>query len=309
MSGDKTPDLHKPVMVQEVLKAFSPLKTTSPGSYILDGTFGRGGHTQALLKESGRGGVVVALDRDQAAIQWGKRHLQPLLDGRLFLFHANFHDQSLLHHRILPPLLKGKGLQGVVLDLGPSSPQIDHPERGFSFYRSGPLDMRMDQSQHLKASHIVNQYTGEELKNLFYTLGEVKKPGPVVRALLRRRQKQPFTQTGELAELITRHQKWRRRGLHPARPYFLALRLKVNNELEGLKEALPGLINSLHSGGRMVVISFHSLEDRIVKQAFQAQALRGQGVALTKKVIRPGKGELHSNPRARGGKLRIFEKT
>lgn len=295
-------------MVREVLQGLSPLRT-SPTPYLLDGTFGRGGHTQALLKEkSGGRRVVLALDRDLTAIQWGQKHLQPLFPGQLFLFHASFHQKTTLHQQILAPVLKDQGLQGVVLDLGPSSPQIDHPERGFSFYKSGPLDMRMDQSQKLTAAHIVNQYDGEQLKNLFYTLGEVKKPGPVVKALLRHRKKHPFTQTGELAEVITRHQKWKRRGLHPARPYFLALRLKVNNELEGLKEALPGLINSLHSGGRMVVISFHSLEDRIVKQAFQSEALRNQGVVVTKKVIRPGARETQSNPRARGAKLRIFEK-
>ena len=195
----------------------------------------------------------------------------------------------------------------ILLDLGPSSPQLDQPERGFSFYKDGPLDMRMNQETQQTAGDIVNHFTEEEMIQIFKELGEVRNPRPVVRSILRERKKQKIESTLKLSRLIEKTVSWRNK--HPATPYFLALRLKVNNELDGLRDSLPLLMNSLRDQGRMFVITFHSLEACIVKRIFKESCLKKEGVLVNKKVIRPCREEVLSNPRSRSAQMRIFQRS
>ncbi len=297
---------HFPVLVQAILNHLPP-QALNQKAWVLDGTFGRGGHIKALLQKNPRLSII-ALDQDKKAIQWGLKNLKPVFPESVYFFHANFHNVSELKTRYFKSHMKQKGFDVILLDLGVSSPQMDEAGRGFSLYKNGPLDMRMDQSQRLTAAHIVNQWGEQPLKDLFYLYGEIRKPGPVVKAIIKQRQKQPFEHSLQLAHLIQKHQKWHRKGFHPATPYFLALRLKVNKELEGLKEALPELVKSLNLKGRLFILSFHSLEDRIVKRYFKMEHKK-QGLIINKKVIRPDREEIQNNPRSRSGRLRIFEKT
>ena len=289
---------HKSVLVNEVLMHFQE-------SYVsmLDATFGRGGHSLALKKRWPHL-KIIALDQDHEAVHWGREHCQL---SNYFIYHLNFHyfpekkNEIFLKHSIQD------GLDMILLDLGPSSPQLDQSERGFSFYKDGPLDMRMDQSAPQTAGDIINQAGEEELTQIFKDLGEVRKPRSVVRSILRERKKQKIESTAQLARLIEKAVPWKNK--HPATPYFLALRLKVNNELEGLRESLPFLIQSLKDQGRIFVITFHSLEACIVKQIFKQSCLKKEGVLVNKKVIRPSREEVLSNPRSRSAQLRIFQRT
>lgn len=284
--------MHKPVLLDEVVRLASeqgPLK-------ILDGTFGRGGHTRALLAANPRA-TVWALDQDQAAIDHGKAAFtEDLASGRLRLQHFNFHDIASLGER---------GFDAILLDLGVSSPQLDEPARGFSFYHDGPLDMRMDQSRELTAAEVVNNWSEVELLELFGSYGEVRRPGRVVRALVNDRKLAPFTTTRQLAGLIERVEGWQRKGHHPATRYFLALRMAVNRELAGLEACLPDLARALSDNGRLLILTFHSLEDRIIKYAFRESEL---GYPLFKKVIVPSADEERENPRARSAKLRVLQR-
>ena len=274
---------------------------------MLDATFGAGGHTQALLTTFPFLSAI-AIDRDPLAINWGLKNVKPLFpEGALHFVQANFHQYSDLRRDQFSCFMNSKGFDIIILDLGVSSPQIDQAERGFSFYKDGPLDMRMDSTQDFSASDIVNQWSQKELMDLFYFYGEIRRAGPLVKALLKERKKSPLKSTKQLADLIVKAQGWRKKGAHPATNYFLALRLKVNNELEGLKNSLPEMIKSLTPGGRIFVLTFHSLEDRIVKNIFK-KAHGEQGQNLTKKVIAPAREEIKKNPRSRSAHLRIFEK-
>jgi 16S rRNA (cytosine1402-N4)-methyltransferase len=198
------------------------------------------------------------------------------------------------------------GFDVILADLGVSSPQLDQAARGFSFYQEGPLDMRMDQSQGATAADIVNSWPEVELLDLFTRYGEVRSPRRVVRALVNDRKQTPFTTTSQLSGLIERVEGWRKKGQHPATRYFLALRMAVNNELSGLETSVPDLMRALSEKGRLIVITFHSLEDRIIKYAFrEAPAL---GFPLFKKVVVPSEEEILQNPRARSAKLRVFQR-
>jgi 16S rRNA (cytosine1402-N4)-methyltransferase len=194
----------------------------------------------------------------------------------------------------------------MLLDLGVSSPQLDVAERGFSFYHDGPLDMRMDQRREQSAADVVNNIDEDDLTELFKTLGEIPRPYKVVRAIVHDRKTEPFTTTRQLASMIERVEGWSRKGHHPATRYFMALRLYVNRELELLEQALPDLIAGLNDQGRLAVITFHSLEDRIVKNFFKTHAELGKPV--NKKVIIAKWPERKSNPRARSAKLRVFQR-
>ena len=285
---------HKPVLVNEVLRY-----CRENDVWILDATFGRGGHSRAL-KQNRPHLKIIALDQDREAVDWGKKH------SDFCIHHLNFHyfhqerDDFFLKYSI------SEGFDMILLDLGPSSPQLDEAKRGFSFYKEGPLDMRMNQDLQQTAENIIHQAEEEELIQIFRELGEVRNPKPVVRSILRERKKQKITSTVQLARLIEKSAGWRKK--HPATPYFLALRLKVNNELEGLRESLPFLIQSLRNRGRIFVISFHSLEARIVKQIFKQSCLNKEGFLVNKRVIRPTREEVLSNPRSRSAQLRIFER-
>lgn len=286
--------MHKPVLLEEVI-AFA--KETNP-RWVLDCTFGRGGHTRAFL-ETFPGAKVVALDQDSQAIEYGRDGFSVAIkEERLRLEHFNFHSIANLPGR------PESGFDVILADLGVSSPQLDQAQRGFSFYQDGPLDMRMDQSQGIQASDIVNGWSEVELLDLFTRYGEVHRPQRVIRALVNDRKQKPFTTTSQLSGLIERVEGWRKKGQHPATRYFLALRMAVNNELSGLQASVPDLMRALGENGRLIVITFHSLEDRIIKYAFrEAPAL---GHPLLKKVVVPSEEEIRENPRARSAKLRVF---
>lgn len=284
--------MHKPVLLEEVVKFASELKPRE----ILDGTFGRGGHTRALLAANPEARVT-AFDQDLAAISHGENEFAAEIAAkRLKLAHFNFHD-----------IAKWEGqFDAILLDLGVSSPQLDEPERGFSFYHDGPLDMRMNQTAETTAADVVNTWPEVELINLFVKYGEIRRPHRVVRAIVNDRKAKPFTRTSEIAGLIERVDGWQRKGHHPATRYFLALRMAVNDELAGLEACVPDLMRALTPRGRLLIITFHSLEDRIIKYAFRES--REWGYPLVKKVIVPSREEERDNPRARSAKLRIFQR-
>jgi 16S rRNA (cytosine1402-N4)-methyltransferase len=283
--------MHKPVLLEEVLNL---AKEISPRT-ILDGTFGRGGHSRAML-EAIPGAKVFAIDQDLAAVEHGKA----LESDRFSIRHFNFHNIARLDSR------PESGFDVILLDLGVSSPQLDEAGRGFSFYHDGPLDMRMDQTLEYSAADLVNTWPEVELIDLFSGLGEVRRPQRVVRAIVNDRKEKPFQSTRDLASLIERVEGWSRKGHHPATRYFLALRMAVNNELSGLESCLPDLMRALSPSGRLIIITFHSLEDRIVKYAFRES--RELGYPLFKKVIVPSREEESANPRSRSAKLRVFQR-
>lgn len=289
---------HKSVLVNEVL-----MRCQKSDLWMLDATFGRGGHSLALKKKWPHL-KIIALDHDRQAVDWGEKYFR---FSDFSIHHLNFH---FFHYKqkefFFKYSIKG-GFDVILLDLGPSSPQLDEPERGFSFYKEGPLDMRMNQDNPQTAGDIIRQSTERELIQIFTELGEVRNPRPVVRSILRERKKKKIKSTVHLARLIEKNVSWKNK--HPATPYFLALRMKVNNELEGLKESLPFLIRSLRNQGRIFVITFHSLEACIVKQIFKQSCLKKEGILVNKKVIRPSREEILSNPRSRSAQLRIFQRT
>lgn len=288
-------DQHIPVLLNEILQAFEPFKERSEVRYF-DGTFGRGGHYSVLKKNLPQMKAVV-LDQDPEAVEYANKKFSSMVEsGDLTVIHKNFSQFSDLNLGLFDMMM---------LDLGVSSPQLDESRRGFSFYHNGPLDMRMDSSQSLTASALVNGLPEKELNSLFQNLGEIRKPFRVVRAIVHDRKEKPFESTQQLAGLIERVDGWHRKGHHPATNYFMALRLAVNNELDVVKETLPKMMEALKPGGRLAVISFHSLEDRIVKYAFKDSQL---GEQIHKKVIIPTDEECEKNPRARSAKLRIFER-
>lgn len=293
--------MHKPVLLNEVLR-LSETAVLQPK--IWDATFGRGGHTRALLEKYPHG-TVLATDRDPAALDYGQKEFASLLQsGRLQLQKLNFHRAQAPETE---SFFSNHQFDVILMDLGVSSPQLDDPERGFSFYHDGPLDMRMDPTQGTSAQEIVNTWTEVGLQRVFMELGEIPRPHRVVKAILQDRREKPFTTTSQLSQLIERVEGWRKKGRHPATQYFLALRLLVNEELDGLKESLPLLMEkALRPGGRLLVITFNSLEDRIVKNIFKDR--KDLGVPVNKKVIVPSREEILENPRSRSAKLRVFSR-
>ena len=289
---------HQPVMVNEILNHTQDI---SDLHWCLDATFGRGGHTLAL-KKRWPSLKILALDQDLDAVEWGRKHIQ---SSDIHVHHLNFHH---FENELLKLYSIKTGFDIILLDLGPSSPQLDCAERGFSFYKDGPLDMRMNRFLEKTAADIVNNSSEEELVHLFRTCGEVYNPRVVVRSIIRERKKKKILSTLQFAKLVEKSSSWRGRRTHPATNYFLALRISVNNELDGLHHALPYSLSLLNSYGRMFVISFHSLEDRIVKNLFKHWVFEHQGTLINKKVIRPSFEERSSNIRSRSAKLRIFQK-
>jgi 16S rRNA (cytosine1402-N4)-methyltransferase len=298
---------HVPVMLGEVLAALEP----APGKRILDGTFGAGGYTTALLEA---GADVVALDRDPDAIAGGKA-LKTRFGSRLTLVLSRF--SALLDH------VEPQSLDGVVLDIGVSSMQIDEADRGFSFMRDGPLDMRMGQSG-ASAADVVNRLKATDLTRIFGLLGEERHAGRIARAIEAARQETPFATTKQLVAVIEKVSPRRAQDkIHPATRVFQALRTYVNDELGELATALFSAEKALRPGGRLVVVSFHSLEDRIVKRFFQERSGKASGSrhlpqvnvdaatfeALGKQPQSAGEAESDVNPRARSAKLRAGVRT
>lgn len=282
-------DNHVPVLLNEVLDSFSVFANKQALSY-LDGTFGRGGHFSAIV-EKYQPKSKTACDQDLSAIEYG----QKLFSDTTF-FHLNFADFAERN---------SEKFDMILLDLGVSSPQLDNADRGFSFNKDGPLDMRMNQNQQPHAEFIVNTFSEEDLNRIFKMYGEIINPSRVVRAIVNDRKNKAFTSTLQLAQLIERVDGWRKKGFHPATQYFMALRLVVNKELDVVEQAVPKFMQALNDGGRLSIITFHSLEDRLVKNLFKESEL---GFLVYKKVIVPSEEECRINPRARSAKLRVFQK-
>ncbi len=296
-------------MVQEVISFLKP----GPGKRYLDGTLGGGGHAEQLLIHSSPDGELLALDRDEEAIAASQARLRAYRD-RLRVHQANF-EQAI---DILAQL-GWRQVDGVVLDLGVSSLQIDQPERGFSFQSHARLDMRMDRRQSLDAYNFVNTFSEAEIEKVLKEYGEERQARRIALAIAAERRKKAIETAADLAEIIVRVKGKRSRGPHPATQCFQALRIAVNRELESLRRFLTDGYQLLRPEGRMVIISFHSLEDRLVKGAFrqwsreclcpprtlQCRCGWSQKVRLlTKKPLRPGLEELQANPRCRSAKLR-----
>ncbi len=296
MLQDQREKLHEPVLVSELLSLFSE---EAPPQEILDCSFGRGGHSRALLSRFPQARVT-GLDWDRQAIEYGSS-LREAKEGKIKLLKRNFYEFA-------SSSKKRETYNMIVMDLGPSSPQLDDGERGFSFYQDGPLDMRMDRERKLKAGDIINSWSREELIRLFQSFGEIKNPRRTVEAIIKQRGEKKFERTLELSRLIQKRNSRNNRRKHPATAWFLALRIAVNQELEGLKACLPEFPPLLKERGLLAVISFHSLEDRIVKRAFRQLAGEGKGRLWNKKAIRPGLEEKKQNPRSRSAKMRVFQK-
>lgn len=298
--------MHSPVLLNEVCEFAKGLEF-SP-RWIWDATLGRGGHTKAFLELFPQA-TVIGTDRDSEALQKvGEQLSTPIEAGRLVLTKFNFHDGSGIFKNPDVERLGINQFDMVLMDLGVSSPQLDDSHRGFSFYHEGPLDMRMDADQTLSAAEIVNTWSEIDLQRLFSEYGEVHRPYRVVKQILNERAERPFVTTTQLAQLIERAEGWKKKGHHPATRYFLALRMRVNDELDGLKEILPEVMSKVLSpAGRLMVITFHSLEDRIAKQIFKNS--KEVGAPVNKKVVQPSREEILANPRARSAKLRVFQRS
>ena len=299
-------------MVAEVLAA---LRTAPDGRYV-DGTIGGGGHAAAILAASSPTGWLYGCDRDGAAVDAAKANLAEFA-RRLEVRQGNYADLA----DWVPP----GSCDGVLLDLGVSSPQLDEAERGFSFQREGPLDMRMDCRQPLTAARLVNEASAEALAKIFWELGGERDARRFARAITREREHRRFETTRQLAELIERLQPRRGRTTHPATKVFQALRMAVNDEIGSLERGLAGALKILKPGGRLAVITFHSVEDRRVKDFGRARARDyafngGMDVPelreprapelrwVQRKAIRPGAAELAANPRSRSAQMRVMEK-
>lgn len=303
---------HVPVLLSETLEILNPV----PHGLYVDATFGRGGHASAVLNKLGVDGRLVVIDRDVAAINQARKQYHN--DSRVTAVHSGFAN---LGKALFAINIAQNQVDGFLFDLGVSSPQIDDPKRGFSFMQDGPLDMRMDASEGLTAADWVNSTTEEELMQVIARLGEERYAGRVVRAIIDHR---PVHTTSHLADIIEKAIPRRAhvQGRHPATRSFQAIRMHINDELGQLQAALPQAFELLKKGGRMVVISFHSLEDRIVKRFFYDVA-RKDSFPLDLPVTadqarlkarslcglkRPTEDELRQNPRARSARLRGVEK-
>lgn len=289
--------LHRPVMLKEVLEWLGP----RPGHIVVDCTLGTGGHASAILREIGPGGLLIGIDKDKEALEVARRYLSSVSNA-FRLFHADYKELGLVLEEA-----QVEKVDGLLLDLGASSFQLGLPERGFSFQLEGPLDMRMDRSSNLTAEGLLRRLSEEELADLFERFGEERWSRRIARAIKREMKRTPLRTTTQLARIIEKAVPTRGR-IHPATRVFQALRIAVNKELESLEGLLDSAHTYLKPGGRMVAISFHSLEDRRVKQAFREGSRQGLYRLLTKKPIRASQEEVRENVRSRGAKLRAVEK-
>jgi 16S rRNA (cytosine1402-N4)-methyltransferase len=300
---------HTPVLLDEVLAG---LAVQATGSYC-DATFGRGGHTAAVLEQLGPAGRVIAIDRDPEAIASGRERFAG--EPRLTLVRGSFGQLA----GLVRAAGWNDGLQGVLLDLGVSSPQLDEARRGFSFMQDGPLDMRMDYESGTSAAQWLARAGEREIADVLFRLGEEKFSRRIARAIVATRVETPITTTRQLAELVAAAVPTREPGKHPATRTFQAIRIHVNRELEELASALPQAVDLLGPGGRLCVISFHSLEDRLVKRFIRREA-QGDPVyaglpdvpaharprlRLVGGAVMPSDAEIAGNPRARSAVLRV----
>jgi 16S rRNA (cytosine1402-N4)-methyltransferase len=323
---------HVSVMLAEVLEFLQP----GPGGSYIDGTLGGGGHTAALLERSAPTGRVLGIDTDEQALaRVGARLADDVASGRLVLAHGNFSDLGEIARQAGFP-----SVQGVLLDLGFSSDQMDDPQRGFAFSADGPLDMRLDRSLPVTAADLINTLSEQELADIFWRYGEESRSRQIARRIVQARASEPLTRTAQLAKLAAAGVPYKTGAIHPATRTFQALRIAVNAELERLENVLPqipdllatcspsqahdssGSVESQERPGRMALIAFHSLEDRIVKDFIRHEATdclcpprtpvcicghRARLRILTKKPVSPTVEEIAQNPRARSAKLRAAE--
>lgn len=310
------PAAHIPVMAQQVAALLGPA-LEADGGVLVDATLGRAGHAQALL-DAHPGLALIGVDMDASAIEESRRLLSRHA-ARVMLVHARYDE--------LAEILAGRGLpqvQGVLFDLGVSSPQLDDPLRGFAYSYDAPLDMRMDSTRELTAEQVVNTYPAERLAAVLREFGEERFASRIAHALVRERARAPLTTTGRLTDIIRASipAPARRTGGNPAKRTFQALRIEVNGELEALGRALPAALESLAPGGRIVVLAYHSLEDRMVKRAFAERTTdttprelpqplpshRPRFRQLTRGALRPSDEEMAANPRAASARLRAAER-
>ena len=302
---------HRPVLLEEAVEALN----IRPDGKYLDGTFGRGGHSRAILACLSDEGCLMALDRDPEAIAAGKELEKD--DFRFSIVQGNFADLE----RYVREWGVEEGLDGILLDLGVSSPQLDDPERGFSFMGDGPLDMRMNPLQGESAKEWLAEAPERELTRVFWEFGEERHARRIARSIVMARQKQRLETTGQLARLIENTIGRRERNKHPATRCFQAIRIFINDEMANLAQGLEAAIDGLRPGGRLVVISFHSLEDRLVKRTIREAVRPGTvrrnipqhpdfkpRLKAIGKVIRSSEKELSVNPRARSAVMRVAEK-
>jgi len=292
--------LHEPVLKEEVLAYLEP----KPGDCVLDLTAGMGGHTAALAERVRPGGCVIAVDRDAGAVEACRKRCREFGET-VRCVHGNF--------RSVKRICTEEGIRevrAILIDCGISSAQLDDGLRGFSFQHEGPLDMRMDRQQKLRLEEFLGSVEEKELADAIYKYGEERYSRRIARSVLGDFQKGAVRNTKDLAECIQRSvpRFYARGRIHPATRTFQALRICVNDELSALEEALDGSLEVLAEGGRMAVIAFHSLEDRIIKRRFRGAAKEGLGICANRKPLRPGDEETQRNPRARSAKMRVFER-
>lgn len=305
---------HEPVLLKEVVDGLK----LRPHLHVIDGTLGGGGHAQAILEATAPDGTLLGIDQDDAAVAEATRRLQPFGD-RVTIVHSSFTDLiDVIHeYKFESPI------HAVLFDLGVSAHHFEDASRGFAFLKPGPLDMRMDRRIERTAADVVNRATELKLKEIFQTYGEEPKAGAIAAAIVAQRVNRPFRTTSDLVACVNRVKRSVGRAHHPATQVFQALRIEVNDELGKLNRVLPLALGVLKSGGRLAVISFHSLEDRVVKSFFKREATDclcppsfpvcrcghvAQLEIITKKPIQPSSVEIERNPRSRSARLRIAEK-
>jgi 16S rRNA (cytosine1402-N4)-methyltransferase len=291
---------HEPVFLEAVLSNL----VLQGGYTVLDGTVGSGGHAKAMLEQIGPNGLLIGLDQDEDALLRSTEYFRGI-STKYLLKLANFKNLD----KVLESL-NISSVDAVLLDIGVSSEQLDTADRGFSIRYEGPLDMRMDRGGEVTAARVISEFCEQDLASIFWEFGEERKSRQIAKVIVERRRKQPIRTTSELKQLIESLPYMRRFSskIHPATRVFQALRIYVNQELESLQAALPKAVAHLRVGGRFGVISFHSLEDRLVKRFFIKQKELGIGKIVTKKPIQATFEESKINPRARSAKFRVLER-
>lgn len=291
---------HIPVMAQEVMASLNP----HPGQVIVDCTIGMGGHAAGIAEKIGAKGLLIGIDRDLSSLDMARERLKE------YPVKANFIQRDFRFIDHILDDLKIREVDGILYDLGISSYQLENPDRGFSIKMDGPLDMRMDRDNYISAYDLVNSLSETEISFILKHYGEERWHHRIARYLVRRREKNPIESTRDLSDTVLRAipQRYRHQRIHPATRTFQAFRIAVNRELEALEISLNKSIPYLKNGGRLCVIAFHSLEDRIVKETFRRFRREGTITLINKKPMRPAEKEIDENPRARSARLRVAER-